>query len=189
MIGRLWIYTLLALVWLSATTLTAHAAERPEGVLWNRSGLAATLPLLVKTQGGTDYLLTLRDADTEKAVFAAYIRGGDFFRVLVPPGHYALVFAAGTGWQGEQDLFGPGTHHFTLETPLDFGATVARRNGHIVDLRDPGRVLVNGYTICQTLTVEPPRLLRAEDFTAEGVRARLSQPPEPGFTTRSRFCE
>ncbi len=165
------------------------AAERPEGLLWNRSGQAATLPLLVKTDSGQDYLMTLRDTDTDREVLAAYLRGGVFFRVLVPPGTFALTFASGAEWQGPEALFGPETDLFALDTPLTFQATVARREGHIVDLRGDGPVGVTRYAVCQRIEFEPRALLQAEDFDPDALREQRMEPPERDFELRERFCE
>ncbi len=37
------------------TALSASSDERPQGLLWNRSGLPATLPLLIKTTGDANW--------------------------------------------------------------------------------------------------------------------------------------
>jgi hypothetical protein len=85
---------LLVLV-LALPALSAFAEERPQGLLWNRSGLPATIPLQIKTNAGVDYFLTLRDVERDRVVLAAYVWGGEFFQVLVPPGRFELVFASG----------------------------------------------------------------------------------------------
>lgn len=147
----------LCMVWL-ALAVPGGAEERPEGLLWNRSGLPAGLPLQVKTAAGADYLLYLRDTGTGRDVLAAYLRGGEFFRVLVPPGRYQLHFASGTDWQGEAALFGPGTRRFVLDPPLAFGASVARKAGHLVDLRDLRDITTRDLAICQRLVLDPDSL-------------------------------
>lgn len=141
--------SLLTLVFL---TMAGSADERPQGLLWNRSGLAATLPLQVRTAAGADYLLRLRDVETGQFVLAAYIRGGDFFRVLVPPGWYELLFAFGTNWQGEHALFGPDTQSLVLDQPLRFGATVTRKHGHLIDLSVRTEIAVRSFALCQLLS-------------------------------------
>lgn len=144
-------------IWL-ALVVPGGADERPEGLLWNRSGLPAQLPLQIRTAAGADYLLHLRDIGTGRDVLAAYIRGGEFFRVLVPPGRYQLQLASGTDWQGEAARFGPATRRFVLDPPLTFGASVARKEGHIVDLRDLGDVTTRDFAICQRLVLDPQSL-------------------------------
>ena len=175
-------------VWL-ACVLPVAAQERPEGLLWNRTGLAATLPLLVKTDEGSDYLLTLRPPGSREEVFAAYIRGGAFFRVLVPPGRYTLAFASGTEWHGPEALFGPDTELFALDTPLTFNVTVARREGHNVGLRGTGDASVTGYAVCQTIEIAPRELLTQEDFDPEALRERRLEPQARDFDLRDRFCD
>lgn len=156
-LGRLLAVLLLCLVPL------ALKAEPPQaGLMWNRTGLPAVFPLQVKTPEGADYYLSLSDAETGEAALAAYIAGGDFFKVLVPPGRYVLRFVSGERWQGEERLFGPGgqTQRFELPHPLEFairGAGV--KAGHLVTLsRDlPGgglQAAVKNQYICQIASVE-----------------------------------
>ena len=136
------------------------AEERPRGLLWNRSGLAATLPLQVKTDAEADYLLRLQDVGTGQVVLAAYIRGGEFFRVLVPPGQHTLLFDAGTDWQGEDALFGPETRSFALKDPLSFGAGLSTRHGHLVDLTNGTDIVVRDFALCQRQALDFRSLLR-----------------------------
>ncbi len=82
---------------------------------------------------------------TGENVLAAYIRGGEFFRVLVPPGRYELLFASGSDWRGEAALFGPATQRFELDAPLDFQAKMSRKDGHLIDLRAPTDVGVRDF--------------------------------------------
>ena len=108
-------------------------------------------PLQVQTNKGADYLLQLRDIRSEKSILAAYIRGGEFFRVLVPPGRYDLLFVAGTEWKGEVEQFSRTTQRFVLDPPLTFRATISRKNGHLVDLRETADITVRDWAICQRL--------------------------------------
>lgn len=170
-------------------------AERPQGLLWHRTGLAATLPLQVKTEPGSDYLLELLLPETGEAVLGAYIRGGAFFRVLVPPGQYTLLFSSGAEWRGEVDAFGPETRSFALYPPLAFGATFSRMEGHLVDLRDLEAVTVEDFAFCQRSEIEtalPERLtdLRArpdEDATERFIQ-RL-EVAEITYDVRTRVCD
>ncbi len=169
------------------------AAERPQGLMWNRSGLPARLPLQIKTGAGADYLLHLRDTRTGRDVLAAYVRGGEFFRVLVPPGSYELHFAAGTDWQGEAALFGPGTRRFVLDPPLTFAASATKREGHLVDLRDLGDMTTRTFAICQRFVLDPDSLnqpwppIRQPDtaLPPDGPR----EYPVPRYDLVSRICE
>jgi len=128
------------------------------GLMWNRTGLPAVFPLRVNTPPGQDHVLTLITAETGEAALAAYIRGGAFFRVLVPPGTYRLRFASGETWQGEDALFGPGpkTRIHELPEPLTFKTRgLGTKAGHVVTLRAPrlGEVVAarsGDHLICQT---------------------------------------
>lgn len=181
--------------------LAAMAEDRPKGLLWSRTDLPRTFPLQVKSNPGTDYLVTLTDAATGEAVLAAYIRGGEFFRVLVPPGTFLLDFASGTDWQGDETLFGPKTEHFTLETPLTFEVTgTARKGGQIVDLRGPQTIATKTIGICQRFALDPgslgrprPSLLPAKTSAADRTRSHPARklPPfvVPHYDLGSRFCD
>ncbi len=112
-------------------------APQTTGLLWNRSGLPLTLPLEVVAPEGSDYRLTLLRETDREPVLAAAIRGGAFFRVLVPPGRYFLQFERGPRWLGQEEGFGATaeTEVFTLPDPLSFSVTgFDQRQGHRVDL-------------------------------------------------------
>lgn len=157
----------LALLCLLIAAGTARAAEPDgglaHGLLWRDSPLAAVFPLVVKTPAGQDFYLRAEAAETGKAVLAAGITGGRFFKVLVPPGRYRLDIAYGTDWRGEGALFAPGpkTGRLRIETPLDFGVEgVARKAGHVVTLgkaADGFDVAIKGQAVCQRVTT---RLIR-----------------------------
>ena len=118
---------------------TAYAEnERPAGLLWNQTGLPAVFPLQIKTTPGADYLVILSDVESNTEVLAAYARGGEFFRVLVPPGEFDIRIYYGTDWQGEEERFGTGaeTGTITLPDPLRFSVKgYDRKSGHLIDLR------------------------------------------------------
>lgn len=141
-----------------AMSLSASESERPQGLMWNRSGLPATLPLLIKTNAGADFFLNLRDVARDKVVLAAYVRGGEFFQVLVPPGRFELVFASGEVWHGEARLFGVHTHLFKLDQPLRFRATMSQRRGHMIDLTQAGGTTISDLAKCQRLALDPESL-------------------------------
>ena len=130
----------------------------PAGLMWNKTGLPAVFPLQVKTVPGQDYLLSLIDLQSGDPVLAAYVTGGAFFRVLVPPGVFRLRFATGKVWQGEDALFGPGaqTQVFELPEPLTFETRgLGGKAGHIVNLLSyqPGQraeIMLNDQLICQS---------------------------------------
>ncbi|WP_411352575.1 hypothetical protein PNH50_06330 [Leisingera aquaemixtae] len=153
---------LLACLLPAAVPAQTSPAPPRAGLMWNRTGLPAVFPLQVKTPAGADYYLTLSDAETGAAALAAYIEGGAFFKVLVPPGRYVLRFASGERWQGEDRLFGPGaqTQRFELPQVLEFAIRGAGiKAGHAVTLfrQQPGGGLeaaVAAQHICQIASVE-----------------------------------
>jgi len=173
----------------------AVAEERPQGLLWNRSGLAATLPLQVKTDRGRDYVLHLRAINTGQAVLAAYIRGGEFFRVLAPPGSFEVVFFSGEVWRGEDELFAPETHHLILDRALTFGASVSRKNGHLIDLRKDAETVVKDFAICQRLALDPDSLIKPREPIGDLRSARDQRPSgdrkviQRRYVLRSRVCD
>ena len=150
----------------SAGREDAEGTPQAAGLMWNRTGLPAVFPLQVKTPAGQDYFLTLIDDETGEDALAAYIEGGAFFKVLVPPGVFRLSFAAGDIWQGEEELFGPGTdtHAFELKKPLTFRVRgLGTKAGHLVSLLEieageDVQAAVKDQFICQSLRTEFPSL-------------------------------
>jgi hypothetical protein len=125
------------LVALLALAGAALAQEPRQGLLWNRSGLPAVFPLQVRTLPGADWYVELHDVTDGRAVMAAYFTGGEFFRVLVPPGEFTLHFASGTDWRGEADLFGAGTRRVVPDRTFRFAVRgLGTKSGHLVDLTD-----------------------------------------------------
>lgn len=176
---------LMAVLLIGLLAPVASACEEsppPAGLMWNRTGLPAVFPLQVKTAPGQDHMVTLIDADTGAEALAAYIKGGAFFKILVPPGTYRVRFATGEFWQGEQDLFGPGekTQGFEMPEPLTFETRgLGVKAGHVVNLlaRGPGRlaaVTLKDQLICQSFRPQFP----APDTT-------VPQPPVPRYSERS----
>lgn len=160
--GGPWLGLLLAALLSMMAGLVAAQEPAPvkPGLMWNKTGLPAVFPLRIKTAPGADYYLQLQHAETGDAALAAYIEGGTFFRVLVPPGTFNLRFASGSVWQGEQLLFGEGsdTQFIALSDPLAFGVKgLATKTGHVVDLTSLARGEEASWLapteICQTVHV------------------------------------
>ncbi len=184
----------LSALFLVAEQVQAEGADVPpakHGLMWHRSGLPAVFPLQVKTLGPQDYYVTLTDFETEETVLAAYIEGGRFFRVLVPPGTFEVRFAYGNIWQGEEALFGPEgkTSFFDMPDPLTFGVrNYNTKGGHLVDLRDisPGqeaRVVPEALFLCQGVRlVQLPDVVRrgpvVERSLRTGVPRFRDRPPD-----------
>lgn len=148
-------------LWFMLWAALAFAAEgeaRRHGLMWNRTGLPAVFPLQVKTAVGQDYLLQLTDRQTGDTALAAYIEGGRFFRVLVPPGTYDVHFAYGAEWRGEAMLFGADgqTKTLSLAAPLTFAVrNFDVKGGHVLDLKElaPGQdaqIRVAPQMLCQS---------------------------------------
>ncbi len=146
---------------LTALTLTviagpAWAKDRPRaGRIFHRSGLPATLPLVVKTFAGKDYVILLMDPADDRVVMAGYIRGGERFRLVVPPGRWRVRFAYGQEWQGEDALFGAETEWADYDEVLEFGAGSRNYRGHVITLIEQnGRTIVaqtDRHEICQNV--------------------------------------
>lgn len=167
----------------------AAADSPPAGLMWNRSGLPATLPLILRTDAGRDAYLRLRDPDGT-AWLAAYVRGGQPFRLLVPPGDWQVDLALGRDWRGEDDLFGAETERLSLPDPLHFGAGDNRRDGHLIDLRG-GEVRVSGRALCQTLRLDPDSLRELTPLEAEraGIPPRDRRFPTLDYEVSTRLCD
>ncbi|RVV97032.1 hypothetical protein EKE94_15315 [Mesobaculum littorinae] len=151
----------LAVLLMLALAAPAGAAER--GLLWNRTGLPAVFPLQVKTPPGAAWRVTLLDAETGRAGLAAAFDGGAFFRVLVPPGRYDLLFEAGQSF--DSDGFGAEgpSDSFVLERRLSFEISPGgRKTGHIVDLTERGEARVTAQSICQGALLIPREGIRPQ---------------------------
>lgn len=152
----------------------ALAELRPQGLMWNRTGLPAIFPFQLRSDPGEDYYIVLTRADTGAPALAAYASGGAVFRVLVPPGDYRVSIAVGVGWRGETALFGPKTRHIRLETPLHFGAEGrARRVGNLIDLRRETLGAGGG----RISTVGLCRGADAPEVVATGLKRGVVPPP------------
>lgn len=193
-IALLFLFILIA----PAVAASDRVDQRP-GLMWNRSGLPAVFPLQVKTPAGADYFLVLTDTTTGEAALAAYIRGGSFFRVLVPPGTFTLRFASGQIWRGEEALFGPDdkTEVFDFGQPLTFSAQgIGTKAGHLVTIdRQPNGDLasltVRGQFICQVEGPEngpskPPPTPWSSQTPNSSITANRPRPGDvilPGYTS------
>lgn len=179
--------TLLAAALLAALFAAPAAmadAPRP-GLMWNRTGLPAVFPLQVKSPPGANYYLTLLDNGTGAPALAAFLKGGQFFKVLVPPGTYRVRFASGQIWRDEEALFGPGdkTRIYELPDPLIFRTRgYGTKAGHVITLEadaggDLASIHLKGQYICQTLSLDFPR----------AERPPWLQPPLTEDDTERRF--
>ncbi len=158
------------------------SAEAPEhGLMWNRTGLPAVFPLQVKTVAGQNYYVELTDTKSGAPALAAFIEGGRFFKVLVPPGEFEIRFSSGANWENEKMLFGGDeTEVFQLEKPLTFKVVGASsKAGHIIDLTKlPSEIVVADSFICQRITLSDwPRPQEPFDDT-QGYARRLTDSGE-----------
>jgi hypothetical protein len=178
-----------ALLLASGSGALLASEQRPKpGLLWQTTGLPAVFPLVIKSRSGTDHYMTLHSPESGDAVLAAYVRGGEFFRVLVPPGTFVVRFARGQTWLGEEVLFGDATGWVFLEDTLTFEVRGhGTKAGHIIDLtRDDGVPIIEAHAECQRYMVE--RLPRPQaPFDSKGYATRLGdpgeivRPPQAGF--------
>ncbi|MDP3341206.1 hypothetical protein [Frigidibacter sp.] len=181
--------------------LTAVLAAQPaaagsdHGLLWNRTGLPAVFPLQVQTLAGDDRSLLLTDAATGEVALAAFIEGGRFFRVLVPPGSYRVRLAPGDVWDEDAEQQ---TGAVELPSPLTFEITGARRKaGYRIDLREAGEAQITSQGICQTLRLNPDSLGqpwgRAQPTESDARAAVLLRGderfPVPEYDVVSRPCD
>lgn len=138
---------------LLAAALPARAEQPATGFLWNRSGLPATLPLLVRAPTGMDHVVFLTRPDADAPAVAGYVRGGEMLRLRVPPGDWRISLASGRDWQGEEALFGAGTQRSEWPAPLHFSAGAAELHGHAIDLaEEAGTIAIAGVApqvVCQ----------------------------------------
>lgn len=175
-----------AVMW--ATVALAQSDPPRQGLMWNRTGLPAVFPLQVKTVVGQNYVLLLSDPVSRADVLAAYITGGEFFRVLVPPGTFRIRFASGITWRGEDAMFGRHGQTKVIELPESLTFEVKGLNkkaGHLIDLT----------TIADGDVTQAPRkdLFICQYFAWEKLEKETDKSPtylQPlaMWETRSRYC-
>lgn len=179
------------------------------GLIWNHSGLPATLPLQVRSPEGADHVIFLTRDGASTPEVAGFFHGGAFFRLLVPPGDWRIRIASGRAWQGEAALFGPETAWRDLPQPLHFGAGKSRLNGHALTLTDDA-ITVAPQTICRLPSwhsglfdedepigrqppepqpLHPPRRPTATDPAPARIHPDPLRYPDPEFRLRSVFCD
>lgn len=181
---------LFAVVLLAAQVTAQSSAQPDRGLMWNKTGLPAVFPLQVKTTSGKNYVLLLSDIETGADVLAAFIIGGKFFRVLVPPGTFRVRFASGVSWKDDGTMFGAfgKTRIIEMPEPMTFEVLgLSRKGGHLIDLTktNPDQVTQTNLSICQTVGwLEQRGSMNHYPRTAED-RAGSTQ---LGFRIRSRYC-
>lgn len=153
---------LLALCLVPALAPGATAVGAPShGLIENRTGLPLTLPLQIRTAPGRDAYLVLRNAGSGAVAVTAYVEGGRFFRLLMPPGSYTLHAALGREWQGPEALFGPATQIYDHPDALRFAVEgLGRKTGHLIDLRGLDRaagIAAETLALCQVVLSPPHR--------------------------------
>ncbi|AVL53564.1 hypothetical protein CEP88_13710 [Roseobacter denitrificans] len=174
-------FTLLSALWLGLLATSGGAEEPRAGLMWNKTGLPAVFPLQVKTAPGQDFMMTLVDAQTHAPALAAFIEGGEFFKVLVPPGEYDVRFATGAQWRGEAELFGKDeTTLFVLDGPLRFAVMdFATKLGHVIDFTaSDDAIMVKAQFICQRFSVAEFARPQPPFDDLEGYATRLTQEGE-----------
>jgi hypothetical protein len=90
-------------------------------------------PLGIKSSAGSNYyvkLVNLRGQTT----MTAFVRGGQYFEMLVPLGTYELRYAAGDTWYGEHLLFGHNTTYSKARELFDFTYDGTQYSGYTVEL-------------------------------------------------------
>jgi hypothetical protein len=201
----------LVMLLLAALPIGVFAQTTPEqsgtpdhGLMWNRTGLPSVFPLQVKTNAGESYVLLLSDPETGADVLGAFIVGGRFFKVLVPPGTYRVRFASGVRWQGDDTMFGRRGETKIIEMPesLTFEVRGLRtKAGHLIDLTDVGDgdladLRIAPSAICQRVVwsfdrcgdlMNPLRQMRIECQQRKGLETKQLY-ERTGFSVRSAVC-
>ncbi|MEI4471000.1 hypothetical protein [Frigidibacter sp. MR17.24] len=165
-------------------------AAAGRGLLWNRSGLPAGLPMVLQFDPGADWVVTLRDPGTGRDVLAAGASGTSPLRVLVPPGRWTVQAAPaqpdGTeSADGTTRATGPDEARTRDLGTLDFGpAGVARRGGWRLDLRGGGAE-AHPTALCQDALAGTALPDRAEPPHDPARRSLLLRAPAPGDLPRT----
>jgi hypothetical protein len=116
-------------------TIELHEAEPVfilPGVI-KRPSVKPVAPLGIKSRSGSNYYVKLVNLRGQTAM-TAFIRGGQYFEMLVPLGTYELKYAAGNTWYGEHQLFGQNTVYSKANELFDFTFDGTRYSGYTVEL-------------------------------------------------------
>ena len=68
----------------------------------------------------SNFLIRLREAETNELVEDIFVRAGDVIEVNVPLGRYRLRIAAGQTWRGDSVLFGDAGAYAQANESLSF---------------------------------------------------------------------
>jgi hypothetical protein len=91
----------------------------------------ATSPVEIKTTSGpAHYFVKVVDWYTKKPVITVFIRSGETYETLIPPGLYEIKYAAGSNWYGEDVFFGECTTFTKTEKQFNFTNT----SGYYIEL-------------------------------------------------------
>jgi hypothetical protein len=93
----------------------------------------ATSPIEIITRSGpVHYFVKVADWYTREPVITVFIRSGNTFETLIPPGIYEIKYAAGSRWygDGEDELFGVETICTKADKQFGFTST----SGYTIEL-------------------------------------------------------
>lgn len=159
-------------LWVAVFPGCAAAGEVVHGLIRNTTGLPLVFPLQVHSAPGVDLLLSLEEAETGALALEAAIEGGRFFRVLAPPGQFAVQV---------RDRNNPGSIPLARIDPLEFRvAGLGTKGGYLIDLTRlavDGAVTVRPFNLCQGYVLEETPRRQAPFDDVEGYGVRL---PESG---------
>ena len=84
--------------------------------LENSSRKNRIAPLSIETESGTNYVIKLINVAEPRNSIMIFVRGGEPYSTKVPLGTYRIHGASGSTWYGKDDLFGPNTRYFRLQS-------------------------------------------------------------------------
>ncbi len=91
-------------------------------------------PFEIKSSYGTNYLVKLSDAFTDRPVLTVFVQGGNTVEINVPLGTYKVKYAAGSRWYGYTHLFGPQTAYSKARDFFTFERQGDQVNGFSITL-------------------------------------------------------
>ncbi|WP_299807352.1 hypothetical protein [Tardiphaga sp.] len=71
--------------------------------------LPLVAPLTIRTEGGSNYFIKFQEIGTNRTIMTFFAKGGETIQHKMPNGTYALKYATGETWCGDQKLFGAST--------------------------------------------------------------------------------
>lgn len=86
------------------------------GYVFFYNGYDVDSTVTVETSSDMDYVIEFLDANTGDLAIAFYVKAGSVWSMAVPTGDYIIQYAAGSYWDGIENIFGSGTLFYSADS-------------------------------------------------------------------------